>query len=123
MSRDPRVDAFLARFAVSERESAEADVADGMPVVVAERVERLIAACRLGVALAQASPDPERAMAWQDPPHPSYAEVMARLRQKAADEGWRFTPQGTISDQRVVIEDDVSQGRRHRPTAGMEPGR
>ena len=79
---DPRVARFLRIHSVSIEEEIEADVADARDLSPAERWRILEALSGTSDWLAAANP-PEfvgKVLGWRDPPHPSYFEIVARLR-------------------------------------------
>jgi hypothetical protein len=79
---DPRVERFLRIHAVDVRQEVESDVADDRDLTPAERwriLERLSPSAEW---LVEANP-PELVaslLEWRDPPHPTYREIVARLR-------------------------------------------
>lgn len=78
---DPRVRRFLERHASSIEEEVEADVADARSCSPGERwsqLERLTGV--LAWLRSSGQTDLARVVEFRDPPHPSYAELIARLR-------------------------------------------
>lgn len=77
---DPRLARFLARHAVSEAEAVEADVAPHRGKSTAALWAETAMLARDAVWLLSRQHDLRRAALERDPPHPSYGEVIARLR-------------------------------------------
>lgn len=80
---DPRVKRFLANHAVSKREAIESDVAEHRQQTPAERW-RILELLSSTMDWLRVRPAEERArvLEWRDPPHPSYRELLERLRQR-----------------------------------------
>jgi hypothetical protein len=71
---------FLARHAVTEREAVEKDVAE-LRALGPEASWRVIDSVCLSVAdVLSMRPDRAAVLSESEPPHPSYAAVMSRLR-------------------------------------------
>ena len=80
---DPRVQRFLEIHSVSEREAVEADVADHRHQTPAERWEVLVTLSQtLDWWRSRPPEERERMLDLRDPPHPSYREIIQRLRSK-----------------------------------------
>ncbi len=80
---DPRVARFLRTHSVSIREEVEADVADHRDLTPSERWRLLVGLCRSIPWLINSANPPEvvaRILEDREPPHPSYHELVARLR-------------------------------------------
>lgn len=78
---DPRVQRFLERHGASIEDEVEADVADARACTPAERwaqLERLTGV--LAWLRSSGQTDLARVVEHRDPPHPSYAGIVARLR-------------------------------------------
>jgi hypothetical protein len=78
---DPRVRRFIEHHAVSIEAEVEADVAEARASSPAERwrqLEQLTGV--LSWLRASGTTDPARVVEWRDPPHPTYGELIARLR-------------------------------------------
>ena len=78
---DPKLAKFLARHAVSEEEAVEADVAAYRGKTPEECWRDVVSTARVAALALALQPRALRLAALDDPPHPSYAEVMRRLRQ------------------------------------------
>jgi len=78
---DPRVQRFLEIHSVSERDAVEADVADHRDQTPAERWQVLVTLCRtLSWWQSRPQEERERMLDSRDLPHPSYLEIVRRLR-------------------------------------------
>lgn len=78
---DPRVRRFLERHGASIEDEVEADVTDARACTPAERwaqLERLTSV--LSWLRASGQTDLARVLELREPPHPSYAGIVARLR-------------------------------------------
>lgn len=80
MRRDPAIDRFLARHACSEREAVLADAAPYVGMTPEERALHVVAACRAAADALRASPFRDAILARREPPHPTYFEIIRRLR-------------------------------------------
>lgn len=81
----PAIRRFLERHATSIRDAVEADVADARSMTPAERWTALVGLCRSLAWLELRSPEERaRVLEWRDPPHPTYSEIMRRLREGRA---------------------------------------
>jgi hypothetical protein len=77
---DERLAKFLKRYAVSEREAVEKDVAE-LRGLTPEQTWRIIdSVCLTAADLLSMRPDRLQILQEKDPPHPSYEAVMKRLR-------------------------------------------
>ncbi|MCO5171714.1 MAG: hypothetical protein M9894_35880 [Planctomycetes bacterium] len=83
MTGDERLARFLERHALPEREAVRADAAPYVDLTPEERGRHLAAACRAAADAVRASPFREAILARRDPPHPSYAALVRRLRRRA----------------------------------------
>lgn len=78
---DPRVRRFIEHHAASIVDEVESDVAESRAATPTERwaqLERLTSV--LAWLRTSGTADPARVLELRDPPHPSYRELIARLR-------------------------------------------
>lgn len=83
----PDVARFLAHHATSPRHAVLEDVARYRGVSLEERGRDVERVCKAAAAVLAARPDRDAVMALRDPPHPSYEEIVRRLRVP-----WRSRP-------------------------------
>jgi hypothetical protein len=83
---DPKLAKFLARHAVSVKQEVEDDVAPNRGKTPEECWADVVALSRTSAWAISLQPDPLKIAATRDPPHPSYAETVRRLRAS-----WRNT--------------------------------
>jgi len=76
----PDVARFLASHSRSPRDAVLEDVAPYRGMSLEEKGRAVEAVCRSAAAILTARPDRDAVIALRDPPHPSYAVIMARLR-------------------------------------------
>lgn len=78
---DPSLERFLRLHSVSIQEEVEADVAEARAMTPLERWEALVRLSKCLSWIRTQSPEHQaRVLAWRDPPAPSYAQLVARLR-------------------------------------------
>lgn len=88
MSADPAVLAFVQKQLESAERSERAGMEELRRMTMEERGRMIEAVCRLASEQVKASPHGKRMLDWSDPPHPSYAEAIARIRRE--NPGWVF---------------------------------
>ena len=78
---DPKVKRFLEIHSVSEREAVEADVAEHRDQTPAERWKVLVTLSQsLRWWASRSELERERMLEQRDPPHPTYPDIVRRLR-------------------------------------------
>ena len=81
---DPEVAAFLTRHHTSPREEVAAEVDPYRGKSPEETWPDVVAVCRAAARLLAANPERDRIVGEVDPPHPSYAAILRRLRSQAS---------------------------------------
>jgi hypothetical protein len=79
---DPAVARFIAIHHRSARESAEDDCEQYRGRTLEQAWRDLAGVCRTAMQLLAMNSHRERILAEQDPPHPSYFEIMRRLKDR-----------------------------------------
>jgi hypothetical protein len=79
---DPAVARFLAIHSKPPREAVEEDVARWRGKSLVEIGEAVSACSRTAIRIVEASPVRDRILANEEPPHPSYPGIIARLRSR-----------------------------------------
>ena len=80
---DPAVARFIAIHHRSARESAEDDIEPHRDQTPAESWADLRALCRAGARILAGLPNRDLVVNESDPPHPSYRDIVRRLRQRS----------------------------------------
>jgi len=83
----PEIARYLERVARSEEETIEIKVAPYRDATLEEMGLASTAVCRAVAAVLAARPDRDRVLAFRDPPHPSYATIVRRLRACVKERG------------------------------------
>ncbi len=72
---------FIARNHRTPQQEVEEDIAAYREASLTERLRDLVLVCRSSTKMLAANPHPARILRATEPPHPSYAGIMHRLRQ------------------------------------------
>lgn len=78
----PDVARFIQTHARSARDAVLEDVAPYRGLSLEQKGRVVEAVCKAAAAILAARPDRDVVMALEDPPHPSYREIVARLRSR-----------------------------------------
>lgn len=79
---DPAVARFLARHSKPPRDAVAEDAAPWRDKSPAEKWRAVLALSRSAAWVLRLNPQRERVLAREDSPHPSYFEIMKRLRSR-----------------------------------------
>ena len=80
---DPAIARYLANHCKPPREAVDEDAAPWRGVSREEKLKTTIGLCATAAMFLQMNPNREWVLAHEDPPHPSYFEIMRRLRARS----------------------------------------